>query len=658
MSGHSDDLEKLIEAVADGQSVDWDELERAAPDEDSRKMVRQLRLIAEVGEVYRSHVDEDADVTVSAHSIASVSTPDYEGGRAVLPVAGGGGIPGGTSSGGIPGSEGVWGHLLLVRKIGEGSFGEVFQAHDTWLDHSVALKLLKREAEARVPPSQLLHEARKLARVRHTNVVAVHGADRHNGRVGFWMDYIDGETLASRVNKGRLSAGEAVSVGQEVCRALAAVHQANLIHRDVKAQNVMRASDGGRIILMDFGAGEFVGDPAGKRAQGTPLYLAPEVLRGGDATVRSDIYAVGVLLYHLVTARFPVDAPSPAALNAAHERGERKRLRDERADLPDSFIAIVERAIDPDPQRRYGSAGDMEAKLSGEPSTRPITVTPGPQGSPIGDYAKRAAIVATAAVGMTVVLGFIAARGFEVFLRINPEFSLDLPGIFRVGVRAVFPFAMGWIVFAAVVGLLAGLRQLAPGRIREAIERPGALLARLNPAGVATGVFVLGTALWLGLIWYYRDVFSALFALRENPQLPTSALSILDPENDLHEIHGSFSALLSFFLALAVWRWFPILERRSEDASALRPMKWATLAIAFLTVAQAVLPRRATWERYEIASFDNRPALVIGSTGAEVLLLYDSDGVERHPERVTRSDARLRLTGQTRALFGSAQRAR
>ena len=96
----------------------------------------------------------------------------------------------------------------------------------------------------------------------------VHGADSRDGRVGFWMDLIEGQTLEQRVREGRLSAGEAIYVGQELCRALAAVHLANLLHRDVKAQNVMRASDGGRIILMDFGAGEFRGSPTAGRPQG------------------------------------------------------------------------------------------------------------------------------------------------------------------------------------------------------------------------------------------------------------------------------------------------------------------------------------------------------------------------------------------------------
>ena len=387
MAGESDDLDKLFESVADGESIDWDALERAASDEESRALIRQLRLIADVSEVHRSQVD---DIPTPDGVVTDPATVQGRGWKPPQPP------PPVVAAVPAPDEGAAWGPLLLVRKIGEGSYGEVYQAHDTWLDHPVALKLLKREAETRVQPSDLLHEARKLARVRHTNVVTVHGADRHNGRVGFWMDFVDGETLAAKVARGRLSAGEATSVGQEVCRALAAVHRANIIHRDVKAQNVMRAHDGGRIILMDFGAGQFVYDPSlGKRAQGTPLYLAPEVLHGGDATVRSDIYAAGVLLFYLVTGRFPIEGSSPKELLDAHARGKRRRLRDERPDLSESFITIVERAIDPDPERRYVSAGEMEAKLSGQSSMRPEFVVPPrpmpPSGTSGWDRAKRAA---------------------------------------------------------------------------------------------------------------------------------------------------------------------------------------------------------------------------------------------------------------------------
>ena len=184
------------------------------------------------------------------------------------------------STSGESGGLGRWGHLELRRKIGEGAFGEVFRAHDSWLDHPVALKLLKPEIAQTDYSARILYEARRLARVRHPNVVSVHGADMHDGRIGFWMDLIEGETLADLVAGGRLSAGEASHIGGEVCLALAAVHRANLVHRDVKAQNVMRASDGGRIILMDFGAGEFIGKRSNSgRVRGTPLYLAPEISR-------------------------------------------------------------------------------------------------------------------------------------------------------------------------------------------------------------------------------------------------------------------------------------------------------------------------------------------------------------------------------------------
>ena len=134
--------------------------------------------------------------------------------------------------------------------------------------------------------SRIIDEARALARVRHPSVVCVHGADMHDGRAGLWMELVRGRTLAQLVAaNGLFGPREAAGIGQDLCRALAAVHAEHLVHRDVKAQNVMRGLAGGRIVLMDFGASH------------TPLYLAPEVLAGGRDTVASDLDALGVLLY-------------------------------------------------------------------------------------------------------------------------------------------------------------------------------------------------------------------------------------------------------------------------------------------------------------------------------------------------------------------------
>jgi eukaryotic-like serine/threonine-protein kinase len=246
-----------------------------------------------------------------------------------------------------------------MDRVGEGAFGEVYRAWDTVLEREVALKLLHAADE----DLTLLQEARMLARLRHPNVVTVYGADRHDGRSGVWMDFIQGDTLDNLVEqRGSFGAQEALLVGVDVCSALAAAHQSGLLHRDIKAQNVMRES-GGRIVLMDFGLGHETarGDPAD--FGGTPLYMAPELLEGGPATVRSDLYAVGVLLFHLVTRSYPVEGATLGELRRKHAAGEVRSLRDLRSDLPSSFSRAVQKALASDASGRYGSAGQMTAGL-------------------------------------------------------------------------------------------------------------------------------------------------------------------------------------------------------------------------------------------------------------------------------------------------------
>jgi serine/threonine-protein kinase len=334
MNGKQNSVVALIESVADGGSIDWEAIEASAADEQQRRLIGHLRLVAGVSEVHRSTSSEELSVS---------PVPSLQGVRGML----------------------QWGHLLLLERIGEGTFGEVYRARDLWLDCEVALKLLKAGSGGHVPASGVLDEPRRLALVRHPNVVRVYGADMHDGRVGLWMEFVRGRTLSTMLAEhGPWSANEAAVVGQEICRALAAVHGAGLVHGDVKAQNVMRES-GGRFVLMDFGAGRFSDrHPGLARAAGTPLYLAPEVLLGGHATVQSDLYALGVLLYLLVTGSYPVQGASMEQLIAAHAGGQRRNLRDARPDLPDSFVEAVERALEPDSGRRFATAGDMLAVFS------------------------------------------------------------------------------------------------------------------------------------------------------------------------------------------------------------------------------------------------------------------------------------------------------
>jgi tetratricopeptide (TPR) repeat protein len=257
-----------------------------------------------------------------------------------------------------------WGPFRLIEKVGQGGFGQVYRAWDSTLEREVALKLLlPRDLDPDEDVKAVLREARLMARVRHPNVVPVYGVDRHDGRVGFWSDFVRGKTLSALLAaQGPFGYREAALIGIELGKALRAVHAAGLLHRDIKTANAMR-EEGGRILLMDFGLTHE--HDATYRFGGTAACLAPELLAARPASVSSDIYALGVLLFHLVTAKYPVEGTSYGELKAAHESGSRLSLTDERPDLPEQFVHVVETAIDRDPKKRYATAGQIVAALSG-----------------------------------------------------------------------------------------------------------------------------------------------------------------------------------------------------------------------------------------------------------------------------------------------------
>ena len=335
MRGDDRALVDAAALVADGAPVDWVSAESAA-DADHRRLVRHLRLVESIASLHRSiPVAEPGDLEVAGVRASRVT----------------GAGPAGPH----------WGRLTLLDRIGQGTSCEVYRAWDTALHREVALKLLHDEGDHAEAHTRLIEEARRLARVRHTHVVQVYGAEEHEGRVGLWMELVRGESLEQTVHtRGTFGAREAALIGLDLCAALAAVHGAGLLHRDVKAQNVMRES-GGRLVLMDFGTGEELSGT--NRLVGTPLYLAPEIFRGQRASVQSDLYSLAVLLFYLVSGKFPVNAGSMEELARAHGRRERQPLRDLRPDLPEAFVASVERALDSDPTRRFQSVGDFESAL-------------------------------------------------------------------------------------------------------------------------------------------------------------------------------------------------------------------------------------------------------------------------------------------------------
>jgi len=335
MAAEANRLLQLAEAVADGRPVDWDSAESTAGTRAELELIAQLRLLGGVADVHRSTLAEDA-------ADVSHAVPDVLHGRR-------------------------WGSLEIRERLGAGSFGTVYRAWDPRLDRDVALKLFTADSLASAPTSSAtVSEGRMLARVSHPHVITVYGADQIDDRVGIWMELVSGSTLLDVFHRyGAFSAREAALVGVDLCGALAAVHREGLVHRDLKAQNVIR-EDGGRIVLMDFGAGQEIAAQARQgRAVGTPLYMAPELFAGGAATPQSDIYSLGVLLFWLVSGQFPVPGRTAAEIHEAISGGLRRRLRDERPDIPSGFVTVVERTLSSDPAARYQTAGALEEALAG-----------------------------------------------------------------------------------------------------------------------------------------------------------------------------------------------------------------------------------------------------------------------------------------------------
>ncbi len=275
-----------------------------------------------------------------------------------------------------------WGGFQLLQLLGQGSFGEVYRAWDPVLEREVALKLLLPQG---LNPDEefasIVAEARALARVRHPNIVSVYGVDRREGRVGFWSDFVRGQTLSALVTtQGPMDAKAAAKVGVALCDALAAVHGAGLLHRDIKASNAMR-DENGRVLLMDFGLSHELWRASG--VAGTPAYMAPEVRAGQPASVQSDLYALGILLRFLATG----DAAQPLE-NATARSG----------DLSSTLLQeVISKATSPDAKDRYASAAQM-----GEALTQ---VTAAPTTAASSRRSKTARIVLLAALGLMALRG-------------------------------------------------------------------------------------------------------------------------------------------------------------------------------------------------------------------------------------------------------------
>lgn len=263
----------------------------------------------------------------------------------------------------------VFGRFRILSVLGRGGMGIVYLAEDAALAREVALKVLSLDvAEDPEHRQRLLREARASAALSHPNIAAIHEMGEVDGRLYIAMERIMGESLRQRIDKSPLSQDEAISIAKQILQGVAKAHEAGIVHRDIKPDNIMVNTEGVAKVL-DFGIAKFVvghRDTTGPNATttehgrllGTPSYMSPEQANADAIDARSDVFSVGIVLYEMLTGKTPFRGRNFLDILAALARDDPQPISTINPDVEKSVELFVERCLRKDPAERYAHAGD------------------------------------------------------------------------------------------------------------------------------------------------------------------------------------------------------------------------------------------------------------------------------------------------------------
>ena len=398
----------------------------------------------------------------------------------------------------------------ILSLLGSGGIGEVYRARDTRLDRIVAIKVLRQDLLADAESRQRFQrEAWAVSRLNHPHICSIYDVGEDNGLDFLVMEFLDGETLATRLEKGRLPFRQALRHAIEIARALQDAHDAGIVHRDLKPGNIMLGKSG--VKLLDFGLAKPFAKPApalegdwaalttekrespvtvAGRLIGTPQYMAPEQFEGQDADIRTDIFALGLVLHEMMTGRRAFEGKTRAAVMAAIMSVEPPPVSSSGSDLPSALDPIIAHCLAKRPTERWQSVHDVVLQLEELEKASPRSVSAGP--------ARRSAWIAAilAATAITTVATFLLTSKKPV----SPEaiqFSVEPPQGTELGgpywnLPAVSPD--GTLAFAAVTAgtFSIWLRPLDATSPRRLDGTEGALAPFWSADGRSIGFFAEG----------------------------------------------------------------------------------------------------------------------------------------------------------------------
>ncbi len=294
----------------------------------------------------------------------------------------------------------VAGRYELVRLIASGGMAEVWEARDQVLGREVAVKLLHRHLADNATFTQRFRaEAIAAARLHHTSIVSIYDTCSDDGYEAIVMELVRGRTLRDYLDeRHQLAPDEVVQIGADVADALSAAHQARIIHRDIKPANILLCDDA-RVMVTDFGIAK-VRDDTDLTSTGTMLgtvkYLAPEQVESRPVDARTDVYALGVVLYETLVGRPPFVGDTAAATALARLHQTPPSPRSYRSDVPPALDAVVMRALARDPNQRFASASELRAAILAPAASTSPTAAPVVTGADVTTITAQPAATITA----------------------------------------------------------------------------------------------------------------------------------------------------------------------------------------------------------------------------------------------------------------------